>query len=153
MGLFDTIKIDDDPRFVCSEGHLLYGEEFQTKDLGCTMGHAFIDVVGHDVSRMRFYDGGYGDPVQQPLLGRFDIYCNCRQCPAFVQAKTANVCPVTVDFEVEVVDDVVRAVKRISATTAHFLENEPKQKYMAGCEGPMTYEAAVARSVEIRRVR
>jgi hypothetical protein len=32
MGLYDTVKVSD-PRFVCSEGHDLSDEEFQTKDL------------------------------------------------------------------------------------------------------------------------
>ena len=41
MGLFDTVTVRD-PRFVCSEGHDLSDEEFQTKDLGCTMGSATI---------------------------------------------------------------------------------------------------------------
>lgn len=156
MGLFDTINVDGDKRFTCTEGHLLDREEFQSKDFGATMGHVsmYVDDRSH-VARTfaEFYDGGYGDGVDTPLLGRFVIYCDCRQCPAFVQAETGNICPVGVEFKVEIVDGMVRDVTRISEPTAEFLVNEPNKPYMVGCEGPMTYEAALERSAEIRRQR
>lgn len=42
MGLFDYVTVRG-PSFVCSEGHDLSGEEFQTKDFGCEMGQVFIE--------------------------------------------------------------------------------------------------------------
>ena len=64
MGLFDYVYVDD-PAFVCSEGHDLNGREFQTKDLGCTMGHAKVSGGGIVLT-----DGGYGDPPKRPKRRR-----------------------------------------------------------------------------------
>lgn len=153
MGLFDTVFIDSDSRFVCSDGHLM-DQGLQSKDFGATMSHVsmYVDDRPHVACTfVEFQDGGYGDPVDTPLLGRFSIYGTCRRCPAFVQAKTANVCGVWVEFCVEIVDNVVRKVTRTSESTAQFLVNEPLRPFMVDCEGPMSFDAAEARSVEIRR--
>ena len=144
MGLFDYVTVRD-PRFACSEGHDLSDEEFQTKDLGCTMGSATIGVDRGEARLVIDEDGGYGDTPRLPFLGRICVYCVCRRCPAFVQAATGNLCPSGVTFEVEVIDDIVRSITRVSETTSEFLANEPRKSYMVGCEGPMSYEAAKAR--------
>jgi hypothetical protein len=152
MGMFDTVTVRDDSRFSCSDGHLLYAEEFQTKDLGCTMGFATVFVDNDAQTRMHTQPGSWDTPVTIPLLGRFEIYCDCHQCPAFVQVPTGNVCPVSVEFMLEIVDNVVRKVTRVSPGTAEFLADEPKKPYMVGCEGPMSFEAAELRAREIRRI-
>jgi len=148
MGLFDTVTVRD-ARFVCSEGHDLSGEEFQTKDLGCTMGSAAIDTVSApDTKHLTLYGGGWNRPPRLPFLGRIHVYCSCSSCPAFVQAGTGNLCPTNVTFEVEVIDDMVRAITRVSESTADFLVNEPQKPYMVGCEGPMSHEEARRRHIE-----
>lgn len=123
MGLYDTVEVRD-PRFVCSEGHDLGYEEFQTKDLGCTMGWSAITSNGDpSQTRLTVHSGGWGDQPRLPYLGCMYICCSCSRCPAFVQAGTGNFCPTGVEFEVEVVDNIVRAIKRVSESTADYLEN------------------------------
>jgi len=140
MGLFDTVHVDS--RFKCSEGHDLSDEEFQTKDLGCTMGDVFIG------DKLSMTPGDYGYPPRFPFLGRINIYAHCEKCPAFVQAGTGNLCPTGVDFEIEIIDDVVRSFTRVSESTAEFIANEPKKPYMKGCEGPMSYQDAYKRHID-----
>ncbi len=136
MGLFDYVSVQG-AAFVCSEGHDLSGEEFQTKDLGSTMGSACLED-----GQITIIPGDWGEPPKLPFLGRMHIYCTCRQCPAFVQAKTMNLCGAWVEFEVTIVDDKIRSVTRISQTTTEYLETEPKKPYMVNCLGPMPYEDA-----------
>lgn len=139
MGLFDYVYCSG-PEFVCSEGHPLDGE-YQTKDLGCTMGGARFGGMG---SRLEFDDGGYGDTLRRPFLGVVNIYTSCQKCPAFVQAGTHNLCDCWVEFEVEFVDDVVRAIKRVSPSTAEWLKSEPLREWMKGCHGPVSWDEAQA---------
>lgn len=146
MGLYDHVHIaGPDLRFVCSEGHDVTGEEFQSKDWGCTMGDVHIagDAIGHE-------SGGYGDDVKRPYLGRFYVYCTCTQCPAFVQnwqrpdgSRCHNVIDMSVTFELEVVDDKIRNVKRVSTSTADWLRDEPTKEYMRDAIGPMPRAQAV----------
>lgn len=137
MGLYDHVHVDDE-RFVCSEGHPLSGEEFQSKDFGCTMGD--VSVSG---GRVGFAPGEWGDgPVERPLLGRFCIYTTCKKCPAFVQAHTCNLCDMSVEFVIEVIDDAIRKVTRVGPTTAEWLRDEPKKPYMDGARGPMPWAEA-----------
>lgn len=137
MGLFDRVTVER-PEFVCSEGHPLHGELFQTKGLGCTMGHW---TLGETLSGE---DGGYGEKPRRPFLGTISVYASCRQCPAFVQARTGNFCDCPVEFDVEIVDDVVRKVTRTSQSTAEWLREEPTRPWMAGCRGPMPWTDAHA---------
>lgn len=141
MGMYDVVRVDS--QFRCSEGHDLSGEEFQTKDFGETFGD--ISVSGTSII---IQPGKYGYPPKRPLLGRFVIYGSCRKCPAFVQADTFNVVECWVEFELEVVDNVVRAINMESPTTAEFLKNMPKETWMEGCHGPMSYEEAVELHIE-----
>lgn len=161
MGFYDTVTVCD-PRFVCSEGHDLCQEEFQTKDLGGTMGTARIEPaldgahgIGSVGSKMRLTveSGEWGESPRLPFLGILLVYCHCTKCPAFVQAGTGNLAAVSVEFEVEVISNAIRNIMRVSASTAEFLETKPKQPYMAGCEGPMSYAAAHKRHVEYPRER
>lgn len=138
MGLFDELLCDD-PRIACSEGHDLRRELFQTKDLGESMGMWRIAA-----GRLTGSYGGYGDPPRRPMLGRVRIYTTCRRCPAFVQAGTANLCDCPVEFEIEFVDDMVREIKRVSESTAEWLIREPKNLWMQGCVGPMSWDEAQA---------
>ena len=137
MGDFDVIIIRD-PRFVCSEGHHVGDESLQTKDLGCTMGDA--EIVG---GKLVYRPGNWGEPLETPVRVCLQAYCVCRRCPAFVQPGTFNLVGTWVEFEVDVVDDVVRSVTRVSESTAEFLENEPRLDHMQGCLGPMSFEAAL----------
>jgi hypothetical protein len=138
MGLYDHISVSG-PEFVCSEGHDLSGEGFQSKDFGCTMGHVAVSADG-----VTMESGGWGDDVSRPLLGRFYVYGPCTQCPAFVQAKTRNIVECSVEFEVDIVDDKVRSITRISPSTPEFLADTPRQEWMRGCTGPLPYEEAYA---------
>lgn len=135
MGLFDYVTVSD-PRFVCTEGHALGEVEFQTKDLGCTMGTWRI----HD-GKISGEDGGYGDGcAAENFTGIVEFYGPCRECPSFVQAKTLNFVPRSLLFEIEIVRGSVVGFKNLSETLAEFLEREPSEPYMKGCFGPMSYD-------------
>ncbi len=135
MGCFDYVEVDRE-EFKCSEGHVLEGAEFQTKDLGCTMGHW---IIGETLTGE---DGGWGEDTPRPFTGTVDIYASCEECPAFIQAKTFNLCDHWVEFRVEIVEDIVRKVTRTSPPTSEWIETEPKEKWMAGCLGPMPHAEA-----------
>lgn len=156
MGLYDDLTCED-PRFVCSEGHSLASAEFQTKDLGCTMGHATIDASGEFFYR----PGEWGDPEVGTMI---EIYTDCRQCPAFVQADTGNLIDVWVQFDIELADlaeksnpDVytgrVVSVARVSEPTAEWLATTPLKPYMQGCAGPMPWAEAQAAHMDHFRAR
>ena len=136
MGLFDYVIVNDS-RFVCSEGHDLRDEEFQTHDLGETMGTATIED-----GRITMRDGGWGEAEVPGLIGTIEIYCTCRRCPAFVQDKTANLVPTSIGFDLVVKDDVIAEITRTSPNTEEWLVSTPAQPWMANCLGPMTYEEA-----------
>lgn len=141
MGLFDYVHCDH-PVFVCSDGHDLRDEEFQTKDLGCTMGSASIG------ERISIHDGGYGDTQPAPFSGSIQIYADCHSCPAFVQDVTFNLHPVCVEFLVEISGDVVTKITRTSASSAEQVAAAPLLEYMPNCRGPMSYEDARKRGVD-----
>lgn len=141
MGLFDYVSCDH-PAFVCSEGHDLRDEEFQTKDLGCTMGSASIGN-GIDIR-----DGGWGETQPRPFTGTIEVYTDCKKCPAFVQNETFNMHPVSVEFDVQIVADDVVSIKRTSAATAEQLAQAPRLDYMPDCRGPMKYEDAYRRHID-----
>src|SRR5688500_9315610 len=106
MGLFDYVSVDH-PAFVCSEGHDLSDEEFQTKDLGCTMGGAHIGAT-----RISIQDGGWGETQPVPFSGTIEVYASCTRCPAFVQNETFNTHPVSVEFSVEIANNQIVSVTR-----------------------------------------
>lgn len=164
MGLYDCLTCND-PRFVCSEGHHLGAEEFQTKDLGCTMGHGEIDATG----TFSFLPGGWGDAEVGTTI---NIYTSCRQCPAFVQAGTGNLIEMWVEFAVDLVapaalnsaahegriapgSDPLNArtrfgalvvdVRRTSQPTAEQIATMPNEPYMEDAAGPMPWPEALAR--------
>lgn len=140
MGLFDRILVRD-PRMVCSEGHSMSDDEFQTYDLGRTNGDA--EVVD---GRLSFQDGGNGRPVAMPFTGRLTVYTDCEQCPAFVQTGTLNLHMAWVEFEIDLQDGVVTDIRRISQSTAEWLAEVPSLPYMKGAMGPMSvYDAAMVR--------
>lgn len=145
MGLFDRLTCIG-PEFRCSEGHDLADEEFQTKDLGCTMGYGTIDG-----GRLTFEDGGWGDPLASPISATIDVYCSCAKCPAFVQAGTGNLVAHWVAFDVAIVDDVVASVTRTSPSCPEWLASEPALEYMA--EGPMGHAEAERLHVHYREMR
>lgn len=136
MGLFDYVKVSG-PEFKCSEGHDLSGEEFQTKDLGCTMGNATIAD-----GKLTTTPSDWGAPFIPGGMALIEIYCNCTRCPAFVQAKTFNLVDHGVTFKVLLEKDVVQRVERVGETSAEFVANTPKQPWMKDCRGPMLYQEA-----------
>jgi hypothetical protein len=123
---------------LCSEGHDVADEGLQTKDLGCTMGHA--EIVG---GKLIYRPGNWGEPLTPPVRACLLACCVCRRCPAFVQRGTLNVVGTWVEFEIDVVDDEVRSITRVSESTAEFLENGPRRDHLQGCLGPMSFEAAL----------
>lgn len=141
MGLFDYVYCDH-PAFVCSEGHDLRDREFQTKDLGCTMGSAEIG------RRISIRDGGWGDTQPSPFSGTIKVYTSCHECPVFVQNETFNLHPVSVAFTVEIVNDEVRSVTRTSKSSAEQIAEAPTLDYMPDCRGPFDYSTANKRSID-----
>jgi len=145
MGLYDDITVAD-PRFVCSEGHDLSSEPFQSKDFGCAMGAVLIEN-----GRLKYAQGHFGTP--SPDGNTAEIYCTCRRCPAFVQFGTGNLCGCDVRFEIGITGDVVTTVTRISPATTDWLHNEPLEAFMKRCEGPMSYDEALELHVRYREMR
>ena len=135
MGFFDYVHVSDD-RFVCSEGHPLSGEEFQSKDFGCVMGS-----VGITDGVLSFHAGCI-DEEPSPDSNEAEVYCDCKQCPAFVQDGTGNLVACWVEFRIKIEGNRVVSVERTSKPTAEWLTHEPAQDHMKDCEGPMTYAEA-----------
>lgn len=149
MGLFDYVRVQGE-EYVCSEGHNLEQESFQSKDFGCTMGTVSLGGVGITVT---MEDGGYGHPEIPGLTDYVEVYGDCTRCPAFVQMPTGNLVATWVTFKVHIVKDVVQGVERTSQSTADFLAKEPGQKWMEGCLGPMSYQDAYTKHIEMVRER
>jgi hypothetical protein len=143
MGLFDYVVVDD-PNFICSEGHDLRVEEFQSKDFGCTMGTVSIVLDG----MVRIENGGFGGDLDYPLNGHFYIYAGCTRCPAFVQVDTYNLIAHMVEFKITVIDGMCVRIERHSPSTKEWIENEPKQQYMENCIGPMPWKEAYALHID-----
>ncbi len=146
MGLYDTLTVSNEA-FKCSEGHDLSEAEFQTKDLGQTMGYWQISDV------LTGEPGGWGRPLPKPISGVLEIYCACIACPAFVQAGTGNLVDCAVTFAVEIHRDKVVRVERQGMTTKEWLAYEPAQVWMKECEGPMSWQAAYVRHAQYHHVR
>lgn len=134
MGLFDYVEVQG-PSFVCEHGHPLEGYEFQTKDLGCTMGRATIPSVGEAVVHE---DGGWNQAENLANV-TLSIYGQCEACPAWVQAKTANLIETSVDFDVEVLDGIVMKVTRTGQASEAELR---KLEYFADMAGPYSFKEA-----------
>lgn len=149
MGLFDYVECDG-TEFVCSEGHSLVSEEFQTKDLGKSMGR------WHIATTLTGEPGGCQMADEWPaeryraLTATLNVYCSCTKCPAFLQAVSANVIDVWCEFDVELVAGVVKTVRRVSESTADFLAKASTRDYLKGAEGPMPYADACRRQKEVR---
>lgn len=148
MGYFDRIYIDD-PQLVCSEGHDMVMQELQTKDLGCTGGDSCIEN-----GRLSIEAGLAGPAPSLPFNGKISVYGSCQECLVFVAPRTGNIHDVWVEFEIEIVDDAVRSIRRTSAPTSEQLAATPQLPFMQGCLGPMSYEeAAGVRSALLRSRR
>ena len=145
MGLYDRIHVPrDDARFHCSEGHAL--DELQSKDFGETMGD--VHIAG-DTIRTAAGDWGREDRPDHPLNGRFLCYSDCTACPAFV-TPNGNIVQPWVEFEMEIVDDEIRRVERVSRSTAEWLETEPRETYMRDAVGPLPHGEAKELQRKIR---
>lgn len=151
MGLFDRLMCHD-PEFLCSEGHGLGGEEFQTKSLGCTMGYGAIrDRL------LTFRDGGWGDATERetPL----DVYCTCRQCPAIMPppgSQTPTAIHPWVEFAVELDGDRVVSISRTSKSTSEYTAEVMLWPHMGGATLMSTAEADAEwerRCVAMRKAR
>lgn len=138
MGCFDYVSVSD-PQFKCSEGHDLSGSEFQTKDLGETMGDSSIDD-----GVLTYQPGRWGDPEPNPFTGTIEIYTSCQQCPAFVQNKTWNEVATWVEFSVVVKENAIRSVTMTSDPTHVQVATAKTTPYMLDAHGPMTYAEAQA---------
>lgn len=134
MGMFDYVSVSG-PEFVCSEGHDLSDEEFQSKDFGCEMGQVRIEC-----GRVSCRAACLGTPSAES--DQVEVYGTCRRCPAFVQRGTGNLIACWVEFAVKLDGDAVVSVTRTSPPTAEFLRGTPLEKYMRGCEGPMPHTEA-----------
>lgn len=145
MGLFDNVTVRD-PRFVCSNGHDLSGEEFQSKDFGCQMGQIAIED-----GRISARAGFLGNPEADS--DTVDIYGTCRQCPAFVQFGTGNLVGCDVSFEIKLDGDVIKAIVRTSPATNDWLRDEPLKWHMSRCEGPLPYQDAAQLHAHYRERR
>jgi hypothetical protein len=140
MGMYDYVTVNR-PEFVCSEGHDLSDEEFQTKCFDCVFGYVH---VGESLTTSQ------GPLKIAPNLGTFESHFDtgavCKRCPAFVQAETFNVIPVSVDFRVyHQADKILKIVRISSESTADFLASTPTREWMGECRGPFPYRDAQQR--------
>lgn len=138
MGLYDTVIVTD-PRFSCSEGHLI--TPLQTKDLGATMGHASIDAQG----KLELTIGGWGDPEFQTaaeVTGTLHVYAFCDQCDVMITRHGGGVQihEAWVEFDVIAVAGVVASVTRTSLPSAEYHKSQLRYPGLAGAEGPMSWE-------------
>ena len=145
MGLFDYVTMRD-PRFVCSNGHDLCGEEFQSKDFGCEMGRVLVES-----DRVSTHAVCLGKPEAD--TAKAEIYGTCTQCPAFVQFGTGNLIGCEVSFEIDLDGDAVKSIKRTSLATNDWLRDEPLARHMNRCEGPMPYAEAEQLHIHYRKCR
>lgn len=149
MGLYDHVKTDH-PEFVCSEGHRL--TLLQTKDFDCVMGDVRIAADG----KVTFSGGPMGMPWPNDArgyLGRINVYDFCPDCPAYVAPGTFNVHHVWVEFEVEIINGVVRSIQRISGPTAEEIANTLALPHMKEAVGPMSPIDAGIYAAEQRAAR
>lgn len=145
MGLFYYVYVDD-PRFVCSEGHDLSGEEFQSKDFGCEMGS--VTVANGTVTTRKVC---LGEP--SPSGDTAEVYCTCTKCPAFVQFGTGNIVGHDVNFVLRLKGRDVVTITRDSPDTAAWLISEPASRWMRRCEGPMPYAEAMQVHIHYQKMR
>jgi hypothetical protein len=105
------------------------GADWQTKDLGCTLGSWTLDA------RLDGAPGSEGEPIELPFTGRIAICTDCIRCPALFDELDGggNVIVPWVEFEVDLADSVVRRAERVSESTAEHLAGWIEQY---GCEGP-----------------
>ena len=143
MGMYDTVIVGDG--FFCSAGHDLSNQDFQTKDLGETMG------TWHLGKYLSGTPGGYGDPVDEKgFTGLISIYTSCTDCPAFVQGSTFNVIDHSVEFEVQLVAGCPVSIKMVSESVDAFIRNTPRQPWMRNAYlGPMPHRKA--REISMKR--
>lgn len=134
MGLFDCVSVSG-KQFACADGHSVEGCDFQTKDLGCTMGSAHVSDM------LTLQSGKYGCAPRQPFTGVIEIYSTCEQCPAAVQRGTGNILGTCVEFEVEIFRNTVTNLKLVSRPSAEQLA-EQIAKYDG--VGPMSFREAQA---------
>lgn len=102
MGMFDWVTVTH-PAFVCPAGHDLRGQEFQTKDFDCVLGHVHIGEL--DVG---FEPGILGSsPEEKPFTGTVNVYSGCPEC------APDNSWQAWCEFAVEVEADKVRSIRRV----------------------------------------
>lgn len=146
MGMFDRYVVSG-TEFVCSEGHDLSGEEFQGKDLDCSLAtHAILDGT------LSVSDGQELPRWTTTIF----VGATCSQCPAYVQAVTANICPAgSCDFAVTVEGKTGRvlAIERDGESTADFIAAAPTRGYLRGAIGPLPHDVAVELAGSIRSAR
>jgi hypothetical protein len=138
MGLYDHVIVTGE-WCRCSEGHDLRGEPLQTYELGRTMG----DWVLAD--ELRGEPGGYGEPVSMPVSGTLLACTFCRECPAFLQLVNWEVLSAWVEFEIDLDAGRLIAARRISESSADWIETERAR----GSIGPMP----IAQAIEERGAR
>ncbi len=146
MGNFDTVTARG-PAYVCADGHDMTNEILQTKDLGCTVGHAQIGDVG---SKVTMTPGNWGEPLLPGFTGTIHVYTDCQRCPALIHLQTANVLDMWFEVEIEIVDDVVQRITRISEPTEAQIVAYREHWGEQQLEGPMSFADALDRSCDLR---
>lgn len=146
MGDFDTVTVRGAP-YVCAAGHDMTGDTLQTKDLGCTVGHVEIGDVG---SRVMMRPGSWSEPLLPGFTGTIQVYMECRQCPALVHLPTGNVLQMWFEVEIEIVDDIVQRIARISTPNDEQIADYREHFGANQIEGPMPLEAALDRCCDLR---
>ncbi len=151
MGMFDYIRCIG-PEFVCSRGHSLADEEFQTKDFSCELawhkiengvlsfydGAVTLDPAFNEVGQHGIY--GQRPDAQRPYLGYIFVYCSCHQCPSFVYGQVGSVASCWCEFKVRIVDNKVEMVERIAEDFDEFAQ---KQAGLPDTTGPIPTEEAI----------
>lgn len=112
MGLYDSVTVTGSG-WTCPEGHDLTGEDWQTKDLGETMGGWTFGEPGSEIVESRH--GAYNDVEIESVIR---IYTSCPKCPHMLQAKTYNVLDLWVEYELAMADRLILTRKLISEPLA-----------------------------------
>lgn len=135
MGLYDTLRITHDLAR-CPDGHDLSEQEWQTKDLGESMGAFHLDETGEikplDLPEERWR------PSLFPPKGTVQVYTDCPECPVWVQKGTGNVIHADVDYELQFEGTRLTGYLRTTVPYAEQLAKRQASTWFEGAVGPLS---------------
>ncbi len=138
MGMFDSLRCIG-PQFVCSRGHSLADEEFQTKDFDCELAWHLIEndtLTFYGAEAVRESEvskhGIFERHEHAPHLGNIFVYTSCHQCPCYVYGEVGTVVACWCEFKVRLVDNKVEAVERTAEDYDEFARRQAELPDLAG---------------------